>query len=285
MRQGEKSIFLNFLQFLISRSITIFLSHTNATYVQDKFFADFFQLLGDKDMTIDKAIANPIWGGNEALASLSGGAGSNFHLCIWKCPESVDMAAFQTFIDGFTQGYCTNMVYAIDGGMGLERLTFREYLRESINMAQGRGAVGFRDADALWYVHHHITNEDVWNENMAGIVAAGSKLATPSEMQGSFEDGYGGAMTVFLGKKDAMCLWIAPKDATKEEYKAVVDRFTNGAATNSPHRIDPGNSIGLANISCDQWAMDMHAFAKAEAKTVPGDAQAAEIASQPVFTQ
>ena len=236
-------------------------------------------------MTIDKAMVHPVWGGNECLASLSGGSDSDFHVCIWKCPSTVDMAAFQTFIDGFTQGYCTNQSYAIDAGMGLQRLTFREYLREAINLAQGRGTVGFRDADALWYVHHHITDQEAWNENTAGaMIAGGSKLATPSEMQGLFEEGYGGAMTCFLGEKDAMCLWTAPKDATQEEYKAVVDRFTNGAAINAPHRIEPSMSGGLANISCDQWAQDMHAFAKAEAKTA-ADVQAAEEVSQAIFSQ
>lgn len=250
----------------------------------DKFFAEFFELLGDKDMTIDKAMALPVWGGNEALASLSGGPDSDFHVCIWKCPSTVDMAAFQTFIDGFTQGYATNMCYAIEAGMGLQRLTFREYCRECINMAQGRGTVGFRDADALWYVHHHIADKEAWNNVTAGIVDAGSKLATPSEMQGNFEKGYGGAMTCFLGEKDAMCLWSAPKDATQEEYKAVVDRFTNGTANNAPHRIEPSMSSGLANISCDQWSQDMHAFSKAEAKKALG-AQATEGVSQPIFTQ
>ena len=236
-------------------------------------------------MTIDRAMADPVWGGNECLASLSGGAASDFHLCIWKCPASVDMAAFQTFIDTFTRGYCTNKSYALDAGMGLQRLTFREYLRECINLAQGRGAVGFRDAGALWYVHHHVSDKEAWDNVSAGIVEAGSKLATPSEMQGNFEEGYGGAMTCFLGDKDAMCLWSAPEDATPEQYKAVVDRFTNGAAVNSIHRIDPAMSLGLANISCDQWAQDMHSFAKAEAKTA-WDAQAAtEGVSKPIFSQ
>jgi hypothetical protein len=248
----------------------------------DNFFAELFQVMGDKDMTIDKAMALPMFGGNECLATLNGG--DDFHMCIWKCPESVDMAAFQTFIDGFTQGYCTNKVFPIDAGMGLQRLTFREYLREFINMAQGRGTVGFRDAPAVWYVHHHVTDKDAWDNVSGGIIANGSKLATPSEMQGGFEEGYGGAMTCFLGEKDAMCLWSTPEDVTQEEYKAVVDRFTNGSAINSPHRIDPNASVGFANISCDQWSQDMHAFAKAQTKTA-SEVPAEEGASQPIFTQ
>jgi hypothetical protein len=168
--------------------------------------------------------------------------------------------------------------------MGLKRLDFREYLREAINMAQGRGAVGFRDAGALWYVHHHITDRKAWDDHVTSKIINTSTLATPSETQGLFEKGYGCAMTCFLGEKDAMCLWSTPTDATKEDYQGVVNRFTNGGSINSVHKIDTANSAGLTNISKDQWAQDMHSFAKAKAKAAP-EVQADEGASQPILTQ
>jgi len=245
-----------------------------------EWFKGFFEIIGAPDMTIDKAMTLDMWGGHECLATLNGGAMS---VCVWKCNDDVDIGTFQTFVDSFTQGLATNKVYAVDAAMGLDRLTFREYLRETINMAQGRGSVGFLDGPALWYVHHAITDGEAWNNNTGAIIA--SKPTTPSDMQGSFEKGYGGSMTCFLGEKDACCLWSAPKDATKEEYKAVVDRFTQGAAANTPYLIDPTSSVGMANISMDAWSQAMFAFVKNAEKASGGGAQTTEGASEPVFTQ
>ena len=210
------------------------------------------ELLGADDMNVDKGVQYPEWEGNECLLTCPTTNGMTF--CLWRTPNYATIQEFQgayivplcrvffrfysslpnnqitiyffhgpiEFIDRFTGDISANKCYAVDEAIGIKKLDFRGYVRDFINVAQGRTATGYLDAPMLWLEHHHITGPENWKTFTREIVDyINKKCNTPSDCINMFTKGYACPLTLSLGEMDAVCLGSSPAATTKEEYQQV----------------------------------------------------------------
>lgn len=240
-------------------------------YIQDteawgKFYEGLMENM--KGKTFEEAAADPSWGGNKCLLSPSSVNG-DVAVCLWELPEGSKVENCEKFIEGFTGGepMVKNVVYAIDGTMGLDNLNFYVYVKDVVNLATNGSFHGYAGDGELYFVHHNILDRPSWDAMFGVKVGLVKGKSTAAEVSEAWEVGDGVKALTWcgLGEKDAVCLWSLPKVSTEEDCQAVVDKLCEGYAKNDVFKVEPSTCIGGRLLHPDFYAQDVIAMAEASA--------------------
>lgn len=245
-------------------------------FVQDKkgwdgWMANWFDIYGAEDMTVDKAKAYPEWEGNECLMTIPSNDGM-MTICLWKMPHGTTIDEFQMFTDRFCCGYATNKVFEVEQTFGIKNLDVRGYFRDFINAAQGRLSPGYLDDTNLWMVHHHFDNRQAWEKDVADQI--NKTCNTPSDCQSIFKVEKC-CLTLFFTNNDAVGFNSFPEGFTMEDAQKAKTHVTKGLAKTDIYLLDPDNGINAFQLSEDNWSQDALTWAEGYVKTLPVDAATA----------
>lgn len=231
-----------------------------------KFFGE--QLAGLKDKTVEEAAADDSYGGNKCLLTSSSVDG-NKTFCIWEFPAGSTAEDCQAHVDKFTGGepVVKNVVYTVDGSLGISNFSFDTYIKDMIKLATGGSVHGCADDGELFLVHHKIPDKAKWDAMFGEKVGLLKGKTTTKDITEAWEVGEGakGAMWCGLGDGDAVCLWSMPKGSTEAEFQTMIDTFLGDAATNEVFKIEPSTCIGSRLVHPDFYTQEVIAYANAMA--------------------
>lgn len=216
-----------------------------------------------KDMSPEDAEKLPLWGDNKCYMTLSS---DNFVFMLWKFPSGSTTEEIQAFIDkdaGDDPAVVNNVVYRVDGSMGIQNLSFETYVDDCIQLAKEGATKGFSADGELYFVHHNIHDKAKWNEMFMSKFDPIKGKSTSKDITDAWEvgDGVKTVMWCGLGDKDAVCVWSMPKWSTESDVQVMIDKFCGDFAKNDIYKIEPTTALGTRAMHPDFYAQEAIAFA------------------------
>jgi len=229
-----------------------------------KFNQDFVENL--KTKTTDEALKDPAWAGNMCLLTPSSVKG-DLTFCIWRLPVGSTTEDCQKYVDNFTAPSgpaVKNLVWPIEGSMGIQNLAFETYLRDWIQLGKTGALKGPAVNGDFFFVHHHIQDKAAWDSMFGEKLGLIKGKSTTQDVSEAWEVGKAeGAMWCGLGDEDAVCMWVMPQGSTESDFQSLIDTFTGSPAKNEVFKLDLNMSANLRCMHPDFYTQEAIAYANA----------------------